>query len=135
MGKITQATQVIEAMRKEGGYATLRRLNEIVDFSNWATKTPEATVRRIVQQDKGIFKIQPGLWALEEMRDKVLKKFELKVGDKKSEEQFTHGYYQGILVEIGKCQNKYIFPAPRPWREWLSPFAKFKTVLKIAKIV
>ena len=106
MGKITQATQVIEAMRKEGGYATLRRLNEIVDFSNWATKTPEATVRRIVQQDKGIFKIQPGLWALEEMRDQVLKKFELKVGDEKSEEQFTHGYYQGILVEIGKYEHQ-----------------------------
>lgn len=56
MKKVTQATQVIEAMRKEGGYATLRRLNEIVDFSNWATKTPEATVRRIVQQEKSILK-------------------------------------------------------------------------------
>ena len=105
MKNITQASQVIEAMRNEGGYATLRRLNEIVDFSTWATKTPEATVRRIVQQTDGIFKIQPGLWALEEMREKVLKKFELKVGDKKSEEQFTHGYYQGILVEIGKYEH------------------------------
>lgn len=77
MKKTTQAAQVIEAMRKEGGYATLRRLNEIVDFSTWATKTPEATVRRIVRQTDGIFKIQPGLWALEEMREDVLKKFEL----------------------------------------------------------
>ena len=94
---MTQAQQVIDAMRKEGGYATLRRLNEIVDFSSWATKTPEAAVRRIVQQEKGIFKIQPGLWALEEMRDEVLRRFDLKVGDKKSEEQFTHGYYQAIL--------------------------------------
>lgn len=42
MKKINQADQVIEAMRNEGGYATLRRLNEIVDFSTWATKTPEA---------------------------------------------------------------------------------------------
>lgn len=120
MGKITQATQVIEAMRKEGGYATLRRLNEIVDFSNWATKTPEATVRRIVQQDKGIFKIQPGLWALEEMRDQVLKKFELKVGDQKSEEQFTHGYYQGILVEIGKYEHqKTYIPAQDKHRKYM----------------
>lgn len=103
---MTQAEQVIEAMRNEGGYATLRRLNEIVDFSNWTTKTPEASVRRIVQQDKNIFKIQPGLWALVESRDEVLKKFELKIGDKKSEEQFTHGYYQGILVEIGKYEHR-----------------------------
>ena len=52
MKKETQEHQVIEAMRKEGGYATLRRLNEIVDFSSWKTKTPEATVRRIVQLSK-----------------------------------------------------------------------------------
>lgn len=42
MEKINQTTQVINAMRKEGGYATLRRLNEIIDFSTWGTKTPEA---------------------------------------------------------------------------------------------
>lgn len=108
---MTQSQAVIEAMRKEGGFATLRRLNEIVDFSTWGTKTPEASVRRIVQQSKEIFKIQPGLWALEEMREKVMKKFDLNVGDKKSEEQFSHGYYQGLLVEIGKMRNKrHIYP-------------------------
>lgn len=109
MNRTNQTTQVIEAMRKEGGYATLRRLNEIVDFSTWKTKTPEASVRRIVQQTKEIFKIQPGLWALEEMRNEVLGKFELKVGDKKSEEMFSHGYYQGLLVEIGKYRNKITY--------------------------
>lgn len=105
MNKKTQASQVVDAMRNEGGFATLRRLYEIVDVSNWATKTPEATIRRIVQQSGQIFRIQPGLWALEDMRDDVLKKFDLKVGDKQSEEQFTHGYYQGVLVEIGKYQR------------------------------
>ena len=105
MGKSTHASQVIEAMRNEGGYATLRRLNEIVDFSQWATKTPEATIRRIVQQEKGIFKIQPGLWALEDMRGEVLSKFELKMNDTNSVEKFTHGYYQGVLVEIGKLRE------------------------------
>ena len=70
------------------------------------TKTPEASVRRIVQNSPGIFKIQPGLWALEEMRDAVLRKFELKPGNKKSEEQFSHGYYQGLLVEIGKFRHQ-----------------------------
>ena len=92
-------------MRKEGGYATLRKLNEIVDSSTWKTKTPEATIRRIVQDSKQIFKIQPGLWALEEFRDDVMRKFELKQGDKRSEEQFSHGYYQGLLVEIGKFRH------------------------------
>ena len=38
--------------------------------------------------------------------------FELKPGNKKSEEQFTHGYYQGLLVEIGKFrQLKTYVPA------------------------
>ena len=96
---------MIETLRSIGGYATLRRLNELVDFSTWATKTPEASVRRIVQNSPQIFKIQPGLWALEEMRDVVLRRFDLKPGNKKSEEQFSHGYYQGLLVEIGKFRR------------------------------
>ena len=105
MKKVTQEQQVIEVLREAGGYATLRRLNELVDFSSWATMTPEASVRRIVQNSPEIFKIQPGLWALEECRDEVMRKFELKLGNKKSEEIFTHGYYQGLLVEIGKFRR------------------------------
>ena len=96
---------MIEVLRKVGGYATLRRLNELVDFTTWATKTPEASVRRIVQNSKEIFRIQPGLWALEEMRDMVLHRFDLKPGNKSSEEEFSHGYYQGLLVEIGKYRH------------------------------
>ena len=109
MKKITQTQQVINVRRSVGGYATLRRLNELVDFSSWATKTPEASVRRIVQESPEIFKVQPGLWALEEMRDTVLRKFDLKLGDRKSEELFTHGYYQGLLVEIGKYRNQMTY--------------------------
>lgn len=105
MKKPTQESQVLAALRKEGGAATLRRLNEILDFSTWATKTPEASVRRIVQNCKEIFKIRPGLWALEECRAAVLSRFKLKPGDAKSEEAFTHGYYQGLLVEIGKLRH------------------------------
>lgn len=126
----SQASQVIEAMRNEGGYATLRRLNEIVDFSSWTTKTPEATVRRIVQQDNSFFKIQPGLWALEEMRDEVLRKFEIKPGDMKSVEVFTHGYYQGILVEIGKYEQRTTYvPAQDKNRKFMEqPLGKLADI-------
>ncbi len=106
MKKMTQEHQVIETMRNHGGYATLRQLNEIIDFSSWNTKTPEASVRRIVQDSKQIFKIQPGLWALEESRDAILKMFNLLPGNKQSEEHFSHGYYQGLLVEIGKFRHQ-----------------------------
>ena len=104
--KITQEQQVIEVLRNAGGYATLRKLNGLIDFSSWATKTPEASVRRIVQNSKRIFRIRPGLWALEEMRSDVLNQLNINPEDKKSEEQFTHGYYQGLLVEIGKFRHQ-----------------------------
>lgn len=113
MKKVTQEYQVIEALRKEGGFATLRRLNEIVDFSMWKTKTPEATIRRIVQDSQYVFRIQPGLWALEDCREQVLKRFKLKEGDRHSEELFSHGYYQGLLVEIGKYKNRKTYIPPQ----------------------
>lgn len=106
---ITQEQQVITALREQGGYTTLRRLNEVVDFSNWKTLTPEASVRRIVQQSNEIFKIQPGLWALEEVRESVLRKFKLNSNNPQSVEKFNHSYYQGLLVEIGKLQNSITY--------------------------
>lgn len=110
---MTQEQQVIETLRNQGGYATLRRLNEVLDFSTWKTKTPEASVRRIVQNSDAIFRIQPGLWALEESRDKVLKKFNIKEGDSKSIEQFNHAYYQGLLIEIGHYKNSSTYVPPQ----------------------
>lgn len=106
---MTQEQQVIEKMRELGGFATFRQLNATVDFSSWGTKTPQASVRRIVQNSNKIFRIQPGLWALEDCRDEVLKLFELKIGNVQSEELFTHGYYQGLLVEIGKLNHQITY--------------------------
>ena len=113
MKKETQEYQIIEALRKEGGFATLRRLNEIVDFSTWKTKTPEASIRRIVQDSQSVFRIQPGLWALEDYREEILKKFKIKEGKRDSEELFSHGYYQGLLVEIGKYMKKRTYIPPQ----------------------
>ncbi|MDR2621055.1 MAG: hypothetical protein LBC48_00565, partial [Dysgonamonadaceae bacterium] len=97
----TQTEQVIDVMRQNGGYATFGQLNHLVDFSTWKTKTPQATVRRIVQESNVFFKIQPGLWALKEFESDVLNKFQLKTQDTKQTELFTHSYYQGLVVEIG----------------------------------
>ncbi|MDE6084448.1 MAG: hypothetical protein K2G11_08155 [Muribaculaceae bacterium] len=113
MKRQTQEDQVIEALRKQGGYATLRLLNEVIDFSSWKTLTPEATVRRIVQLSDSIFRIQPGLWALEEDRERIIKKFKIKNGDKRSEELFNHSYYQGLLIEIGRFRNLKTYIPPQ----------------------
>ena len=70
-------------------------------------------MRRIVQKSSKIFRIQPGLWALEECREEVLELFELKIGNAKSEDVFTHGYYQGLLVEIGKLRHRMTYVPPQ----------------------
>ncbi|MBD5220439.1 MAG: hypothetical protein HDS72_09465 [Bacteroidales bacterium] len=113
MKKLTQENQVIETLRKLGGYATLRRLNEVMDFSSWKTLTPEASVRRIVQLSNSIFKIRPGLWALEEVRNEVLMKFKLTTENEQSEELFSHSYYQGLLIEIGRFRNLKTYIPPQ----------------------
>ena len=103
--KYTQAQQVIDTLRKIGGYATLGDLYHLVDTKSWATKTPNESIRRIVQQSGEIFKIQPGLWALEECREEVMLKFDIEPQEEKSVERFTHGYYQGLIIEIGNMKH------------------------------
>lgn len=107
----TQSQQVIDALRRNGGYATLGNLYHLVDTSCWATKAPNESIRRIVQQSDEIFKIQPGLWALEACRNEVLRKFRIETKDAKDDERFTHGYYQGLIVEIGNMK-KYMTYVP-----------------------
>jgi hypothetical protein len=113
MKHTNQAVRVIEAMRRNGGYATLGHLNRSVDFSGWKTKTPFHSIRRIVQTNREFFKIRPGLWALQESRESVLRQFDLKVGAKASETCFTHYYYQGIIVEIGNFKNLKTYIPPQ----------------------
>ena len=69
---MTQNQQVIDSMRKNGGYATFSQLNYLTDFSSWQTKTPQASIRRIVQVNEEFFRIRPGLWALSECKEEVL---------------------------------------------------------------
>jgi len=99
-----QHEHVIGVMRNNGGYATLGFLNQKVDVSKWATKTPFASIRRIVQDEKYFFKIKPGLWALKEYKSEILKKFEIEKSDEKSID-FNHSYYQGLILEIGNLKG------------------------------
>lgn len=68
--KYTQTRQVIDTLRKTGGYATLGNLYLLVDTSSWATKTPNESIRRIVQQSDEIFKYNRdfGHWKIIEKR-------------------------------------------------------------------
>lgn len=106
-----QYEAVIKVMEKNGGYATLGFLYQEtlkVPGAVWKTKTPFASMRRIVQDERFFFKIRPGLWALKDWKKKLpapmlagIKK------ETKSKEvrMFDHTYYQGLLVQIGNLQD------------------------------
>lgn len=73
---MTQAQAVRETLRKLGGVATLKdiykHIHEI-DDCKWNTKTPDATIRRIVQQDSEILRLKAGYYMLVEFRDKMMR--------------------------------------------------------------
>lgn len=58
---MNQREAVISVMVEMGGFATLSQLYLKVDVRDWKTKTPFATIRGIVQNEKYFFKIKPGL--------------------------------------------------------------------------
>jgi len=104
---------VIKVMENNGGYATLGFLNqEVLKVKDcvWKTKTPFASIRRIVQDKKFFFKIKPGLWALNSYKEKlppdILPTKEI---SKPQEEELNHSYYQGLLVEIGNLKKYQTF--------------------------
>lgn len=102
-----QHEAVIEVMKNNKGFATFSHLySEVLKVPGvkWGTKTPFASIRRIVQDERFFFKIQPGLWALKEFKDKLPEEVAPKASAQKQIE-FTHSYYQGLLVEIGNLKK------------------------------
>ena len=108
-----QHETVIKVMEENGGFATLGFLNQnVLKIKNcdWKTKTPFASIRRIVQDDRFFFKIKPGLWALKSYKNNLpLEIFPTNIVSKTEQEEFNHSYYQGLLVEIGKLKKYETF--------------------------
>jgi hypothetical protein len=104
---MNQRQAVIEAMRANGGYATLghlyREALKIPDVK-WGTKTPFKSINRIVQDERYFFRIRPGLWALHEVKNKLPADLRAK-----PKPQSDHTYYQGLLVELGNLRNHATF--------------------------
>ncbi len=105
-----QHEAVIKVMKENGGYATLSYLYENVPVSDWKTKTPFASIRRIVQKRPEIFRIKPGLWALVEYKDSLPKDIKALMEPKTEKgRKYGHYYYQGLIAEIGASNGKYTF--------------------------
>lgn len=109
---MTQPQAVIETIEMLGGLATLNQINqhvfEITDCQ-WGSKTPFASIRRIVRHTKGIYRIKPGLYALESHR-LTLENNGIIVQNEHNQDSeivqtFNHAYYQGLLLEMGKMRH------------------------------
>jgi len=111
-----QNEAVIRTIELLGGVATLGQLNQEVfkiTDCNWKTKTPFASIRRIVQTNKGIYKIKPGLYGLINFKNKnesrgIIVETE---ANKNSKEiiEFNHSYFQGLLLTIGNLKGLKTF--------------------------
>ncbi|HQP03330.1 MAG TPA: hypothetical protein PLP11_01885 [Bacteroidales bacterium] len=111
-----QNEAVILTLEKLGGVATLGQLNQEVfkiKDCEWKTKTPFASIRRIVQLDKNIFKIKPGLYGLEKMKAEIENRGIIietgKNTDSKEFQEFNHSYYQGLLLIVGGLKGLSTF--------------------------
>lgn len=108
-----QYEAVIATLERLGGQATLADLySEVMKIEGveWKSKTPFASIRRIVQVRPEIFKVRPGLWALRSHQDK------LGLGEQDEHALLTaegsemnHAYYQGLLVIIGNLRGHATF--------------------------
>lgn len=111
-----QNEAVIITLEKLGGVATLGQLNQEVfkiKECEWKTKTPFASVRRIVQLDKNIYKIKPGLYGLTKYKsinesNGIIQETELNK-DSKEVIDFNHSYFQGLLITIGNLKGLKTF--------------------------
>jgi hypothetical protein len=109
---MNQQEAVIQTMEKLGGISTLgqlyKKVFEIKDCQ-WKTKTPTASIRRIVQLHKGIYKIKPGLYGLVAKKSEIELKGIIAETDKNKNsdevKEFGHTYYQGLLLKIATARH------------------------------
>ncbi len=110
--EMKQYEAVILTLERLGGQATLGQLyREVltVPDCHWATLTPFASIRRIVQTRPEIFKVRPGLWALVSYRGKLGLQSEADLPPDEGSTEQGHAFYQGLLAEIGNLRGLQTF--------------------------
>lgn len=113
---MNQNEAVVVTLEKLGGIATLGQLNQEVfkiTECEWKTKTPFASIRRIVQLNKKIYKIKPGLYGLVDYKKLLESKGIIEETDKNKDSKevidFNHSYFQGLLLTIGNLKGMQTF--------------------------
>jgi len=99
-----QREAVIETLERLWWIATLWEINHnVFDIKDCErkTKTPFASIRRIVQTTNEIYKIKPWLyWLVKMKKENENRWFFESTKSNDTDSDFTHYYYQWLLVEI-----------------------------------
>lgn len=107
--KMKQHEAVIFTLEKLGGQATLGQLYQSVMKVNdceWKTKTPFASIRRIVQTRPEIMKVRPGLYALRDFQQKLgVTEYQHDVKESHESQEQNHSYFQGLLCQVGNMRK------------------------------
>lgn len=109
---MNQQQAVLQTLERLGGAATLGQLYVEVFKAKeceWKTKTPTASIRRIVQLNKNIFKIKPGLYGLISFKSEleargIIAETEKNRGSAEVKSS-NHTYYQALLLIIGRLRS------------------------------
>ena len=111
-----QYEAVIQALETLGGVATLGQLyQEVFKIADceWKTRTRFASIRRIVQTNREIYKVQRGLYALVKCKKQLESSGVVETTDANKDSKelqlFTHGHYQGMLLTIGNLYGLKTF--------------------------
>jgi hypothetical protein len=129
-----QYEAVIKVMEQNGGYATFGHLYEhVLDVPDceWKTRTPFASIRRIVQDERFFFRIRPGLWALKTWRDRLPPEMQPAKKETEAQREFSHTYYQGLIVQVGNLRN---FETHVPAQDKNRAFLNSGTLGKLASL-
>ena len=109
---MTQTQAVIEAIENLGGIAPLGKIYQVAlqnPDCEWGTKTPQASIRKIVRHTNGIYVVRKGLYALETHRKKLeangIVEQTPQNADSNEVKMFTHYYYQGLLLKVGELRH------------------------------
>jgi hypothetical protein len=110
---MNQYEAVIQTIEKVGGMATLGQLyKEVLKISDceWQTKTPLASIRRIVQTRKEIYRIKAGLYGLVSHRPQIeARGIVAETKDNRGSPELLrsdHTYYQGLLLLLGNLRGR-----------------------------
>lgn len=137
-----QHEAVIQTLENLGGIATLGQLNQEVfkiKDCQWNTKTPFASIRRIVQtRPDEIYKVKPGLYGLVSHRKQNEARGIVEETDKnknsKEVTEFNHSYYQGLIILWGNLKNLQTFLPHQDKNKWFLTEKKLGEITTLSDI-